>query len=669
MFELFTRRFPYMYSRCALPRIMAFCAVIMFLGSPAHPKPPEYKIYGILSNAGSAERTLKRQHLYYIAHTYKMVYSAPRKFFDQLHEFNADFENVMYVNTAELGIAAVEERNRRMDVLYYTGGVLAAPVRSADRTVRIRNGERPFDNIHTISASTATDACSSGCTSFVFWIRIGNELMRVNRVTGDPGSRMLHVARGFEKTAPADYEAGERVFIPCYRQSGYPGQKDGRSLLYFAAPGTTLRRDETVRAWEQYVKKGPFDGIWLDILGASPGVRRGKADGSSVRWEEMWDFDLKSGYTTKNKSVQFQVVRYNYKRLAEAVDIIHRKHGEYPVLYANNIWPWAYDASRMFFEPHNGRAMLKMYCEESSTSETSDAAFYEWLKDRARDTVFGEDITLRHLGARQNRSWLEYLEIVRESAYEGNAIGPINGKAGWKSQLVETLDEKERASLETFHYASYLLAVDPKKSAWCGTVTLDARYRKDKTRIRVPYVFPAWRWPLDKPIDQPAKNFENIVVHDTPRVYGRRFANGCVLVAPGTEGEATVDLSGLGGPMFDPLTGERHKRITLAAGSASILLKDIDPPALAKHRAKDDLLLVFNREMDLATLNGAVSISDKAGETVEGLWQEDGKNAYLFKASTALVKGAGYDVIVPKSISSLEGYSPLKSKSFTFTAQ
>ena len=424
-------------------------------------------------------------YLHYLAETYRMAYTAPSAFFDKLHAFNPDFQNVQYVNTAELNNEVIEDNDRRIDVLYYAGGVLAQPVKAADLRIEIKNDKFPFNNVATISASTTKEAVSQSSTAFVFWIRVGNELMRVNKVEERADSRVLHVERGFESTIALDYEAGTRLFAPCYRESGYPGLENGRGLQYFAEPGGVLRRDELIREWERLVLHGDLDGLWMDVFGATVGVRRAKADGSRLRWEETWDFERDAGYTLKEQSAWFRVARHNHKRLIEAVDHIHKKHGKYPLLYANNIYPPLYQPDQVYFQPHKGRQLLEMFCQESATSHTIDESFYEWLKDDTREIKLGRDIVLRDNKYRQNRTWGEYMDNVRDAAYKGHVIGPIIGKAGWKSQLLELLGDEERFHLESYHFASLLLATDAKNTPMYGTTTLNAHYLEPGHR-RVP---------------------------------------------------------------------------------------------------------------------------------------------------------------------------------------
>jgi len=436
-------------------------------------------MYGIVSVSSGAEQ-LPMEDYHYLASTYKMIYSGlSKEAGKKLKQFNPDFQLIRYTNTAaykgsgfpwsdiDSKFRWVEEHNRRKDIAYYAACRLKTDVSKDASTIQVQNGSDPFDNLSEMKASTTEGPYSISSQEYVFWVRIGEELMRVNRIADHDTYKELHVDRGFDDTEPQQYKKGAGVFIPVYQAGrGYPGMKNG-NVHYAADPASTLRRDLNIRYWEYYAKENHFDGIWMDVFGPAMIVGQGDANGNRLDWSEIWDFNRDTSYISGavRRSI---IAKYNYDRLAEVVDSVENTYGEYPLLYANNISHWYYEEDLIFFKPHNGRRMINMFCQEGATVHLSIAGGC-WQGSGV------ESISLSHPGISIkdiNSGWLDTYDDTRDAASKGYCVGPILSQAGCRAPYISLLNAEERKILETYHYASYLLAVDRNKSIWLGTSVL-----------------------------------------------------------------------------------------------------------------------------------------------------------------------------------------------------
>ena len=537
----------------------------------------EYPIYGIVSVESEAEN-LDLEDYRYLASTYKMIYSdLSKETGEKLKNFNPDFQLIRYTNTAaykkngfpwsdiDSKFRWIEENNRRKDIAYYAVARLKEELSNDGSIISVKNGQGPFNNLSTVKASTTDGKYSVNSQEYVFWVRIGEELMRVNSIDEHDSYKELHVTRGFENTAQQQYDKGAGLFVPVYQAGrGYPGMEDGY-VHYAADPATTLRRDLTFRYWEYYTRKNHFDGIWMDVFGASLIVGPGDANGNPVEWSEVWDFKRDTSYINGQvrRGIQAQ---YNYNRLTEAVDSIQHTYGEYPLLYANNIHHWVYEQNLTFFEPHRGQPMIKMYCQENATVHLN---MVECWQGSGIDSISlsNSAISIKDIGS----GWLDTYDDTRDAASRGYRVGPMMSSAGCQSPYIEELNLEDREIVETYHYASYLLAVDQDKSVWYGTPVLHESGGK-----RVPFQFKPWRWPIGLPQQKSTENFTNLKVHENPTLFGRKFENGYVLIYPDDGDPVTIDLMDKGGPYYDPRTDEEVRSVTLSDHRAKILLKDYE---------------------------------------------------------------------------------------------
>jgi YVTN family beta-propeller protein len=115
---------------------------------------------------------------------------------------------------------------------------------------------------------------------------------------------------------------------------------------------------------------------------------------------------------------------------------------------------------------------------------------------------------------------------------------------------------------------------------------------------------------------------------------------------------------------------------------------DVNRPELVSSSPQDgslmnpnnlDISLEFNKEMDLASINSVVKVSDAQGNTITGSWSLNGATA-TFKASTAYTDLSRIDVLVPGAfdetdnwispgVRDVNGNSMQYSSQFSFSTQ
>lgn len=657
--------------------IIVYSLLSMMGGIQVYPQFAVYPVYAQIDK-GNQAKNLTTADYKYLSSTYKMLYNSfDKAATDSLHKYNPELMVIKYINTAEYTsnrdswdnrqtFRFIEEDKHRKEVLYYTLGLLTKDIESTSTTIYIADGLAPFNNCSTLTKSTTTDIYSTSCQQIVYWVRVGNELMRVTDFSKSGNEWVLSVTRGFENTTPQSYQTGEKAFSPAYRSSGYPGLLNAVPA-YFADPATTLRTVRTVIEWEKAVNESFYDGLWMDVFGATAGVSPVKANGTVLNTSQMWDFVSMGNYSDNSL-----LGNYNYTNLSRVIDSIGVKYGKTPLLFANNINIWNYNGNQVFFQPYGGKRMISMFCQEGASFNGDDLSNSNWRLDRTKPVNIGKEFLIN-----DPSKWLQMFENTRDAAYKGNCIGPIIENAGWISRMWEALDSVQRKQAEMYHYCSYLLAVDPQKTVWLGTVALQATYKSssDITGYRRPFVNPALRWPIGLPLDTPQKDFVNLKVNEAPLVFARRFENGLVFVCSGFGNPVTINLAPFGTGYFDPTTGNQIDHLHIESNTGIILLKEfhrvelsLPVPSNVYNIINDGKIwLEFNTPMDENTLGVGIIVTETGtGNRVEGIWINETGNRYDFIPDKLLPMGFNYRVFISKDINSSEGYSPVSTSTISF---
>ncbi len=241
--------------------------------------------------------------------------------------------------------------------------------------------------------------------------------------------------------------------------------------------------------------------------------------------------------------------------------------------------------------------------------------------------------------------------------------------------MFETIQDSLRQSIEMYHYASYLLAIDNNKTCLLGETPLSAKYNSasDQNGFRKPIVLPAWRWPLGTPLQASSVDFIQNTLSNSPRVYGRIFTNGIILVCPDSTGIATINLINYGGPYYNPETGENVSNIKIQPHQGIVLLKNLKPVVLSKiypptTANNKSLYLDFDDLMDIPTLGVGVEIRELlSNQSINGEWIQTENKLVKFTAQTGFLKDKTYKLIISKKINTDEGYSLVKDTSIVFS--
>ncbi len=638
---------------------------------------PKFPMYGIISKGDKLSYSLLPSDYKYLSSTYKMLYSTfSQVVTDSLLKYNPDLDIIKYVNTAEYSSTKItqnkiakykwiEANERRKDVAHYCVGIIKNDIQLTDTVISIFNSSKPFNKISSLVVSSTSGNFSEDGSKYVCWIRIDNELMRINKITDFTDHRDITVNRGFGKSSIVTHNNGDSVFHPVYRSTEYPGKSS--DLCYFADPASTLRRDRTIDEYLDMIKDGQYNGIWMDVFGATIGVGPVSANGGKLTNGEIFDF-----ITHKTYADNSLMGKYNYRNLCQAYDSIVLKTGRKPKLYANNINTGNYAGNQIFFQPYKGQKLIEMFCQESaSTVLDIDPPFLEWNSNHTIDPQLGYHFWYQDIYSK----WLGTFNNTRDAASKNNCIGPIVFQAGWKTQMYETIQDSLRQTIEMYHFASYLLAIDIHKTCWLGETPLSSKYASptDQNGYRKPIVLPAWRWPLGVPLQASSVDFIQQTINNSPRVYGRNFTNGIILVCPDTIGIATINLINYGGPYYNPETSEYISNIKIYPHQGIVLLKTLKPVVLSKiypptTSNNKSLYLDFNELMDIPTLGVGVEIRDVlSNQLIYGEWSQAEKTLVKFTSQAVFLKDKAYKLIISKKINTDEGYSPVKDTSIAFS--
>ncbi|MCX7012335.1 MAG: hypothetical protein NTW86_07195 [Candidatus Sumerlaeota bacterium] len=393
---------------------------------------------------------------------------------------------------------------------------------------------------------SSADPAVPSTQSYVFWIRIGDEFLRVNQFDRETGA--IEVSRAFADTKAAAHEAGARVFSPVYlgflrvqvteedemqgagkHPGNYPGGP-GERIRYVMDPQKDDGNKCKAELALQCMEGDGVDGVWMDTFNTGD-FNISDCLGRPVI---IWNFE-------KGEPYQPDDFRLGQERKVTYIqNYIKEKLGHYPFLVANNLKTATY-------YPGQGGMRLMLVPTE--------------IKPRPLDGFCMEGA----LSLQSFEDWRGRMQILMDASQAGLPAMPILGGAGAKSILGEA-DTPERDKRERFGYASYLLTVEKGGRTLMGTY---AFYQTDGERhVKV---HPIYYYPIGDPAETVKP--EDIDRYQVPgtQAYKRQFTNGAVLVNASPDAEATVDL---GEDYVDPDTRQTVREIVLPPATGKVLLKN-----------------------------------------------------------------------------------------------
>jgi hypothetical protein len=464
---------------------------------------PQYKLYTMCSG----KMTLSEEDIRRIATNFEFSHGKfGRAQNEAIRKINPNFKCLTYINstyTRSVEDVRLAESKYRNGLCMLLAARLVEPIDAAATRFRVATAseEKPAGGQPAaipICASTvegdfsSADPAKPSTKFYVFWIRIGDELMRVEKF--DAASGAIEVTRGFSASKPAGHKAGDNVFSPVYlgyRRSTdrpgkdslnddadddpglvdgppggsgkekYPGEHPGgpgSHLRYVLDPsrneGNLWRAQQALEAMQE----DGVDGVWMDTFNCGT-FNLGDCLGRKAR---PWNF-------TRNQVYDFDDFRLGQeKKVAFIQEYVKAQLGKYPFLVANNLHN---------YEPgHGGMKLLLMPTE---------------IKPRPLEGFCMEG----GLAVRSLDGWKERIQLLMDAAQNGLAAMPILGGAGAKSVLSEP-DTPARDKAERFAYASYLLAVEKDGKTMMGTY---ACYQADGKRFVK--IHPMYYYPIGYPAE------------------------------------------------------------------------------------------------------------------------------------------------------------------------
>ncbi len=517
---------------------------------------PQYKLYSVCSgeNDNASEDDLR-----IIAQNFEFYHGhfTPEQA-DTIRKFNPEFKCTSYINSTytrfESDVGIVESQYRDCLSMLLASRLSESidstctqfSVSLADDVKKGGNKPPAIPIVaSTIEGDFSTTTRAKPSTQFyVFWIRIGDELMRVNQF--DPETGAIVVTRGFSSTTPTAHQLGANVFSPIYIGSkvNNPNNDDPRKSVKGSYPngGSTKLRyvlNPTYSKGHLFLAESALhamqedraDGVWMDTLNTgtfnlSDCLGRPAAG-------KVWDF-------SKNKPCDADDFRLGQERkIAFVQEYIKEKTGKYPFLIANSL-------GEKNAAP--GKGGLKLLLESTE------------VKPRPLDAFCMEEALVN---THSSDKWKKQMTLLMDCAQSGLAAAPIWGNAGHPSIAESQPDTPKRDQEERFGYASYLLAVEKDAKTVMGTY---AFYESNGKRFAK--VHPMYYYPIGYPTQTvKPEAIDQYIIKGLP-VYRRSFTNGLVLVNPSTEDhEVKLDK-----PFLDPDIRKLVTEVSMPAGTGKILL-------------------------------------------------------------------------------------------------
>lgn len=475
---------------------------------------------------------------------------------DYLASVNSNFQMTVYINESKTAsmysytLADIELSNKTNLLHYLAGnlsGTLPATNAGAASVVTVTN------LFGTLVASTAAAGSnvtykSGGIYYFVTWLKIDNELMRIEDVTNSGKTATLTVTRGFSGTTPAAHTNSSPVLAPAYGTS--PTNNMTAVVSYFNDPGFLLMRTDLWRFAEfQYTNY--HRGMWLDILGGDFGCKT--MGGETMAQSREWDVRKNQVYS----SVDYQ------SNTESGINFIQTnffaRHGFNPVIWGNNLnYPTATNAVRIGLLQSNAikARPIDGYCQENgighfddgvTTSNYNLITYAQWATD-VQSTMLMEELKVSALfcimdAGVQNFNFAQLPANVRHDIL---LYGYSTYLLGVKVQTNDLIYSKFVFNpLASTNGATCYLDLDPIFLYQIGRPTLtlnSANY-------------------LGYKLSQP----------NAPNTFMRPFENGLVLVNP-SDNYAQVDTVSLPGLYYDPESGSNLvSQVQLPAKSGRIL--------------------------------------------------------------------------------------------------
>ena len=533
---------------------MRWIAALLFVAVLGAQERPEYPLY---SPYFGGRHNFSQEDLARIARSFDFVYgqSPSKAEMEQARKFHAGTQFIRYVGAWTV-TAQNAEKSLRLEILYHQVAALGA-------SIDARATAFPLDAIAQytplqLKPSTTAGQFSKSVQEAVTWLRIGDEMMRIESF--DEGSRQVRVTRAFDGGTAQAHTKGERVFSPDYGMppGGMHDPQISKSLSYHYDAGAKARWNLILETLLRFVEEGG-DGIWIDILADRSLNER---DVMGRDWNApAWNFAAGRAYTRD------ELREKNEAGVRFIQEEFRRKFGRYPVIYGNNMSAARYEegtgGQKFYLLPTTVKPRpVDGMCIEDFMGGYDQTEWDLWTKDK---TVSVPRKACYPCDARY-KNWAENMKELMKTSQGNMAAIPLMINAGMKTAIFERLDRTRRHEWERWAYASYLLAVE-KKNGKCYTKLGVPMFYYEGER-RFVDLDPMYYWKIGAPAEtvNPA-DLERYRIAGSS-VFRRKFENGLVLVNPGAKRE-TVKLEKR---YVDPDTGASIDSVAMEPASGKILL-------------------------------------------------------------------------------------------------
>ncbi|MEM9056046.1 MAG: hypothetical protein AAGD86_01140 [Pseudomonadota bacterium] len=492
-----------------------------------------------------ADQAVSAQELVGIAANYAAMQvqpntQLPAAQLDLLRSRNPAFRVLTYMNSSHTrstpGHLALAEMQRMQMINVYLEGYLNEAVGPADSALSIRPAdvERGWGLI----PSTLPGSISAGATEYVTYVRIGNELMRIEAVDADTGR--VTVTRGFDGTPTAAHAADAAVLAPVYTGPGRDGELDpylpgndrGFVPMYSLQVGSPPAAAYFADQVSELIAEGA-DGGWLDIC--SPEFfNQVNAVGARV---VPWNVETGAPFTPDDRRL------HQDRKLAIMQQIVLSTTGRWPALAANNNADGKYFAER-------GRAMDFLLPTDVKPVPI-DAVVLEAVYSRLADGNFFSE-----------GRWQRNLSTIIHGAQQGLPVWP------WiKSATTDYRPDTVAAErFERYDYASVLLGFEHGS----GALVVLPLFADDAGGRRLN--LPDWLfYDLGEPLESVAYDALDGLRVDGTQSFRRRWTGGVVLVNPTGQDDASVPLEG---QYLVPGARQKVSSIPVPAHTGLLLIAD-----------------------------------------------------------------------------------------------
>lgn len=475
----------------------------------------------------------------------------------QVRQLNPRFQFIHFATVATVRSTVAEKQLRRW-LLYHPCARLVAPLNARSASFKLKPyaaGRIP------LRASTVPGELSWNSRQYVAWIRVDDELMRIESFNTPSGE--ISVTRNFDGQSTQAHAADTLVFAPVYAlpPGGQREWEQPQPLHYFFDPAFPNRWSRLHEELAEAAREGA-SGVWLDLF-AERNWREVDLEGTELKpanpqCSAAWNFAASRPYAWD------ELWAKNEAGIRATREKFQTQSGCALAVYAAGLAPGSQARHTRLLRPAGGAPPLLagLGCEDFMGTYSLE----EWLVwQKSRQVSAPKKAVYPSKAA--SRNWAANMRLVMDCAQAGLPVLPFILNASPRAAIFETLDPATRHQWELWAYASYLVAA-PTTNGPATTLLGLPLFAAGKEGREV-CLDPMYFWRLGPPLEtRPAADLEKYRLLGA-NVFQRRFTHGLVLVNPTTE-RATVKLDRA---YQDPENNAPVKELELEAQSGKILLE------------------------------------------------------------------------------------------------